>query len=55
VRVSGYNSLDYANALEKILRNEHLWTDSKNELNYVKQFDQLEIAKRYEKALRELI
>jgi glycosyltransferase involved in cell wall biosynthesis len=56
VRVSGYNPLDYANALEKILRDEHLWTDlSKNELNYVKQFDQLEIAKRYEEVLRELI
>jgi glycosyltransferase involved in cell wall biosynthesis len=56
IRVNGLNYSDYVNALERILRDEHLWSDlSRNALNHVKQFDQLEIAKRYEKALRELV
>lgn len=48
IRVNGFNPEDYANALEKLLADEELWLKlSRNGLEFVKQFDYIEIAKRY--------
>jgi glycosyltransferase involved in cell wall biosynthesis len=56
VVVSGLNYLDYADALERILRDEDLWVNmSRNELNHVNKFNYINIAKKYEELLNELI
>jgi glycosyltransferase involved in cell wall biosynthesis len=48
IRVGSFNPEDYANALEKLLTDEELWLKlSRNSLEFVKQFDYIEIAKRY--------
>jgi glycosyltransferase involved in cell wall biosynthesis len=48
IRVGSFNPEDYANALEKLLTDEELWLElSRNGLEFVKQFDYIEIAKRY--------
>ena len=48
IRVNGFNPEDYADALEKLLTDEELWLKLfRNGLEFVKQFDYMEIAKRY--------
>ena len=56
IRVNSLNPLDYANALEKLLRDEDLWLKlSRNGIEFVKKFDYVEVAKRYENIFRRLI
>jgi len=55
LRVNSYDPKDYANALERLLRNEELWSKiSKNCLEFVKQFNHIEVAKRYVSLIREI-
>ena len=54
--INGLDLIDYANALEKILREEDLWVNmSRNELYFVNQFDYVKVARKYEELLKELI
>jgi glycosyltransferase involved in cell wall biosynthesis len=56
IRVNSFNPQDYANALEKLLTDEELWLKlSRNGLEFVKQFDYIEIAKRYVSIISELL
>ena len=56
IRVNSYNPEDYANALEKLLRDEELWLKlSRNGLEFVKRFDYVEIAKRYINVIHEIL
>jgi glycosyltransferase involved in cell wall biosynthesis len=56
IRVGSFNPEDYANALEKLLTDEELWLKlSRNGLEFVKQFDYIEIAKRYISIINELL
>jgi len=55
LRVNSLDPLDYANALEKLLRDEELWQRlSKNDVEFVKKFDYVEIARRYEDVFKRL-
>jgi glycosyltransferase involved in cell wall biosynthesis len=48
IRVNGYDSRDYANALESLLRNEELWLRlHSNGLRFVKQFDHISVTRKY--------
>jgi len=48
IRVNGYDSRDYADALESLLRNEELWLRlHSNGLRFVKQFDHISVTKKY--------
>jgi glycosyltransferase involved in cell wall biosynthesis len=56
IRVNSFNPQDYANALEKLLADEELWLKlSRSGLEFVKQFDYIEIAKRYISITNELL
>jgi glycosyltransferase involved in cell wall biosynthesis len=56
IRVGSFNPEDYANALKKLLTDEELWLKiSRNGLEFVKQFDYIEIAKRYISIISELL
>jgi len=56
IRVNSFNPEDYAKALEKLLADEELWLElSRNGLEFVKQFDYIEIAKRYISIINELL
>jgi glycosyltransferase involved in cell wall biosynthesis len=56
IRVGSLNPEDYANALEKLLIDEELWLKlSRNGFEFVKQFDYIEIAKRYISIINELL
>lgn len=56
IRVDSFNSEDYTNALENLLKHEELWTKiSRNSIESVKQFDYMEIAKRYINIIHELL
>jgi glycosyltransferase involved in cell wall biosynthesis len=56
IRVKSFNPEDYANALEKLLRDDELWLKlSRNGLEFVKQFDYIEIAKKYANLISELL
>ena len=56
IRVDSFNPEDYADALEKLLTDEELWLKlSRNGLEFVKQFDYIEIAKRYISIISELL
>jgi len=56
IKVCSFNPEDYANALEKLLTDEELWLKlSRNGLEFVKQFDYREIAKRYANIISELL
>jgi len=55
VRVGNYNPKDYANALETLLTDEELWLRlSRNGLEFVKQFDYIEVARKYLNIVREI-
>lgn len=48
IRVNSYNPEDYASALERLLVDGELWLRlSRSDLEFVKQFDYVEIAKKY--------
>jgi len=56
VRVDSLDPVDYANALEKLLRDGDLWLKlSRNGAEFVKRFDYVEVAKRYENVFRRLL
>jgi len=56
IRVNSFTPEDYANALEKLLTDEELWLKlSRNGLEFVEQFDYIEIAKRYISIVNELL
>jgi glycosyltransferase involved in cell wall biosynthesis len=56
IRINSFNPEDYANALESLLKNDELWLKlSKNGLEFVKQFNYIEIAKKYIDLIRELL
>jgi len=56
IRVNSFNPEDYANALEKLLRDDELWLKlSRNGLEFVKQFDYIEIAMKYANLISELL
>jgi len=56
VMINNLNPIEYTNALERLLRNEEYWLRiSKNELSFVKQFDYIKIAKKYEELLDKLV
>ena len=56
IRVNSFNPQDYANALEKLLTDEELWLKlSRNGLEFVKQFEYIEIAKKYVSIVSELL
>ena len=56
IRVNSFNPEDYADALEKVLTDEELWLKlSRNGLEFVKQFNYIEIAKRYISIISELL
>jgi len=56
IRVSSFNPEDYADALEKLLIDEGLWLKlPRNGLKFVKQFDYIEIAKKYANFISELL
>jgi protoporphyrinogen oxidase len=54
--VNGFNPEDYADALEELLTDEKLWLKlSRNGLEFVKQFNYIEIAKKYVSIVSELL
>ncbi len=56
VRVRSLNPQDYAAALEKLLVDEELWIKlSTNGIEFIKQFDYINIAKRYIEIVEKLI
>jgi len=56
IRVNSFNPQDYANALEKLLTDEEPRLKlSRNGLEFVKQFDYVEIAKKYINIVSELL
>jgi len=56
IRVNSFDPQDYANALERLLLDEELWLRlSRNGLEFVKQFDYIEIAKKYINIIREVL
>jgi glycosyltransferase involved in cell wall biosynthesis len=56
IRVSSFNPKDYADALEKLLKDEGLWLKlSKMGKNFVKQFDYVKIAKEYEVIIKKVL
>jgi len=56
LRVNSLSPLDYANALKKLFRDEDLWLKlSRNGIEFVKKFDYVEVARRYEDIFRRLI
>jgi len=56
IRVNSFNPQDYADALEKLLTDEELWLKlSRNSLEFVKQFNYIEIARKYISIINELL
>jgi glycosyltransferase involved in cell wall biosynthesis len=56
IRVNSFNPEDYADALEKVLTDEELWLKLyRNSLEFVKQSNYIEIAKRYISIISELL
>ena len=48
IRVNSYDPMDYADALENLLRNEELWLSlHSNGLRFVKQFDHISVTRKY--------
>jgi len=56
IRVNSYDPDDYASALEKLLLGEMLWVKlSRNSLEFVRQFNYIEVAKNYIDVIREVL
>jgi len=56
IRINTFNPQDYANALQKLLTDEELWLKlSRNGLEFVKQFNYIEIARRCISIISELL
>ena len=56
IGVNSFDPRDYANALERLLLDGELWLRlSRNGLEFVKQFDYIEIAKKYVNIIREVL
>jgi len=56
IRVNSYDPDDYASALEKLLLGEMLWVKlSRNSLEFVKQFNYIEVAGKYIDVIREVL
>jgi len=56
IRVNSLDPVDYANALERLLKDEDLWLRlSRNGVESVKRFDYVEVARRYEDIFRRLL
>jgi len=54
--VNSYDPDDYASALEKLLLGEMLWVKlSRNSLEFVKQFNYIEVAGKYIDVIREVL
>lgn len=55
VRVGSYNARDYADALERLLRDEELWGRlSENGTKFVRQFDHVRVALTYVELIEQL-
>jgi len=56
IRVNSYDPGDYASALEKLLLGEMLWVKlSGSSLEFVRQFNYIEVAKKYIDVIREVL
>ncbi|MEM0172219.1 MAG: glycosyltransferase family 4 protein, partial [Thermoproteota archaeon] len=56
LRVGTLNPVDYANALEKLVRDEELWVHiHQNAIAYVRKFDHIEVAKKYLELIEEVV
>jgi len=56
IRVNSLDPVDYANVLERLLRDEDLWLRlSRSGVEFVKRFDYVEVARRYEDIFRRLL
>ena len=56
LRVETLNPVDYANALEKLLRDEELWFHiHQNAMAYVRKFDYVEVAREYLELIEEVV
>ncbi|MEM4947304.1 MAG: hypothetical protein QXH05_04055, partial [Thermosphaera sp.] len=56
LRVESLNPVDYANALEKLLRDEELWFHiHQNAMAYVRKFDYVEVAREYLELIEEVV
>ncbi|MEM3907383.1 MAG: glycosyltransferase family 4 protein, partial [Nitrososphaerota archaeon] len=56
LRVGTLNPVDYANALEKLVRDEELWVHMhQNAIAYVRKFDHIEVAKKYLELIEEVV
>jgi len=56
LRVGTLNPIDYANALERLLKDEDLWTViHRNGRAYVKRFDHVKIAEEYLRLIEEIV
>ncbi|MEM1510524.1 MAG: glycosyltransferase, partial [Thermofilaceae archaeon] len=56
LRVETLNPVDYANTLEKLLRDEELWVHiHQNAMAYVRKFDYIEVAREYLELIEEVV
>ncbi|MEM1831083.1 MAG: glycosyltransferase family 4 protein [Desulfurococcaceae archaeon] len=56
LRVESLNPVDYASALERLLRDDELWVHiHQNALAYVRKFDYVEVAREYLKLIEEIV
>ncbi|MEM0233218.1 MAG: glycosyltransferase family 4 protein [Candidatus Nezhaarchaeales archaeon] len=56
LRVETLNPVDYANTLEKLLRDEELWVHiHQNAMAYVRKFDYVEVAREYLELIEEVV
>jgi len=56
LRVETLNPVDYANALERLLRDEELWAHiHQNAMAYVRRFDYVEVAREYLELIEEVV
>ncbi|MEM1830756.1 MAG: hypothetical protein QW794_06430 [Thermosphaera sp.] len=56
LRVETLNPVDYANAFDKLLRDEKLWVYiHRNALAYVRRFNYVEVAREYLKLIEEVV
>jgi len=56
LRVESLNPVDYANTLEKLLRDEKLWVHiHQNAMAYVRKLDYVEVAREYLELVKEVV